>query len=61
VARLADPATAPCYIAAAQAFDHFGFDQDGRLRAVVARDYALETTVAGVPLYRARHKACGTG
>ncbi len=61
VARLADLATAPCYIAAAQAFDRFGFDQEGRLRAVVAHDYALDTTVAGVPLYRARHKVCGTG
>ena len=61
VARLADPATAPCYVVAAQAFDRFGFDQDGSLRAVVARDYELEATVAGVPLYRARHTACGTG
>jgi hypothetical protein len=47
VARLADPAPAPCYIAAAQAFDRFDFNQHGRLRAVTARQEG--------------HKACGTG
>ncbi|HEX6738698.1 MAG TPA: glycosyltransferase family 39 protein [Vicinamibacteria bacterium] len=52
VARLADPATAPRYIVGAQRFDRWGLDADGRLRAVVARDYTLETTVEGVPLYR---------
>ena len=51
-ARLADPATAPRYIVGAQAFDFRGFDADGALRAVVARDYTLETTIGGVPLYR---------
>ena len=43
VARLAGQATAPCYIAAAQAFDRFGFDQDGRLRAAIARHKARGT------------------
>lgn len=52
VTRLGDPATAPRYIAGAQAFDFRGFDADGALRALVARDYTLETTIAGVPLYR---------
>ena len=52
VARLADPATAPRYVVAAQSFDDYGFDADGALRAVVARDYTLETTIEGVPLYR---------
>lgn len=54
VARLANPATAPRYIVGAQAFDRWGFDQQGTLRAVVARDYALETTIDGIPLYRRR-------
>jgi 4-amino-4-deoxy-L-arabinose transferase-like glycosyltransferase len=52
VARIADPATAPRYIVGAQAFDRFGFDPGGTLRAVVARDYILETTIGGLPLYR---------
>ncbi|HET8626844.1 MAG TPA: hypothetical protein VFL91_05475 [Thermomicrobiales bacterium] len=52
VARLADPATAPRYIVGAQDFTRWGLDADGSLRAVVARDYALETTIDGVPLYR---------
>lgn len=52
VARIANPTTAPRYIAGAQAFDRFGFDSDGRLRAIVARDYTLETTIGGVPIYR---------
>ena len=52
VARIADPATAPRYIVGAQEFDRFGFDADGTLRAIVARDYQLETTIEGVPLYR---------
>lgn len=52
VARLDDPATAPRYIVGAQAFDFRSFDADGALRAVVARDYVLETTIAGMPLYR---------
>lgn len=51
-ARLGDPATAPRYIAGVQAFDFRGFDADGALRAVVARDYTWETTIDGVPLYR---------
>jgi 4-amino-4-deoxy-L-arabinose transferase-like glycosyltransferase len=52
VARLADPATAPRYIVVVQPFDAGGLDADGALRAVVARDYTLETTIGGVPLYR---------
>lgn len=52
VSRLGDPATAPRYIVGAQAFDFRGFDADGALRAIVARDYTLETTIDGVPLYR---------
>lgn len=54
VARLADPTTAPRYIVGAQAFDRWGFDKQGTLRAVVARDYVLETTIDGIPLYRRR-------
>jgi 4-amino-4-deoxy-L-arabinose transferase-like glycosyltransferase len=54
VARIADPATAPRYIVGAQPFDDFGFDADGRLRAIVARDYVLETTIGGIPVYRRR-------
>ena len=52
VARIADPATAPRYIVGAQAFDRWGFDPDGTLRAIVARDYTLETTIGDLPLYR---------
>jgi 4-amino-4-deoxy-L-arabinose transferase-like glycosyltransferase len=52
VDRLGDPATAPRYIVGAQAFDFRGFDADGALRAIVARDYMLETAIDGVPLYR---------
>src|SRR5690606_38097482 len=54
VARIADPATAPRYIVGAQPFDRFGFDADGRLRAIVARDYTLETTIREVPVYPRR-------
>jgi len=50
-ARLADPASAPRYIVGAQAFDFRGLDADGALRTIVARDYTLETTIDGVPLY----------
>lgn len=52
VARLADPASAPRYIVEAQDFARWGLDADGRLRALVARDYVLETTIEGIPLYR---------
>jgi hypothetical protein len=52
VARIADPATAPRYIVGVQAFDRWDFDPNGTLRAIVARSYWLETTIAGVPLYR---------
>ena len=52
VARLADPSQAPRYIVAVEPFDYQGMDGDGKLRAVVARDYTLETTIGGVPLYR---------
>jgi 4-amino-4-deoxy-L-arabinose transferase-like glycosyltransferase len=52
VALIANPATAPRYIVGAQAFDRWGFDPDGALRAIVARDYSLETTIDGIPLYR---------
>lgn len=51
VALLADPITAPRYIVGAQPFDVAGLDADGRLRAVVARDYTQETTIGGIPLY----------
>jgi hypothetical protein len=54
VARIANPATAPRYIVAAQAFDRFGFDASGDLRAVVTRDYRLDATIAGVPIYERR-------
>jgi hypothetical protein len=52
VARIANPRTAPAYIIAAQPLDAFGLDPDGALRAVVARDYQLETTIGGLPIYR---------
>jgi hypothetical protein len=52
VERLANPATAPRYVVAAQPFDNYGFDDDGALRAVIERDYRLETTIGGIPLYR---------
>ena len=52
VARIGDPATAPRYIVGAQAFDRWGFDPDGALRAIVARDYGCETTIEGIALYR---------
>jgi 4-amino-4-deoxy-L-arabinose transferase-like glycosyltransferase len=54
VARISDPRTAPLYIVAAQPFDAFGLDSDGTLRAVVDRDYVLETTIDDIPLYRHR-------
>ena len=53
VDRLADPARAPRYIVGVQAFDFFGGDLDGAMRAVVARDYLLEATIDGVPFYTA--------
>jgi 4-amino-4-deoxy-L-arabinose transferase-like glycosyltransferase len=56
VARLADPTTAPRYIVGAQAFDRWGFDPDGALRAIVARDYERETTIGGVDLYRRKDR-----
>ena len=52
VARLANPATAPRYIVGAQAFDRWDFDPAGTLRAIVARDYQLETTINDLPIYR---------
>ncbi len=52
VARLDDPATAPLYIVGAQTFDRWGFDPERALRAVVTRDYGLETTIGGIELYR---------
>lgn len=52
VARIADPQTAPTYIIAVQPFDVYGIDEQGEFRAVVARDYTLETTIGGLPLYR---------
>ena len=52
VARLADPATAPRYIVAAQPFDWLELDPNGALRAVVARDYTLETAIGDMTLYR---------
>ena len=54
VAQLADPQTAPRYIVEAHPFDAFGLDQDGTLRAVVARDYILETTVDNTAIFRRR-------
>ena len=39
-------------IVGAQAFDRFGFDPNGTLRAIVARDYVLESTIGGMPVYR---------
>jgi hypothetical protein len=52
VARVNDPATATTYIVAEQSFDEFGLDPAGAQRAIVARDYTLEATVAGIPIYR---------
>ncbi|HEY8602276.1 MAG TPA: hypothetical protein VIL85_27875 [Thermomicrobiales bacterium] len=52
VVRIGTPATAPRYIVGAQAFDRWGFDTDGTLRAIVARDYEIETTIDGIDLYR---------
>ncbi len=52
VTRIDTPATAPRYIVGAQAFDRWGFDADGTLRAIVARDYERETTIEGIDLYR---------
>ncbi|MFN8514024.1 MAG: hypothetical protein U0232_13710 [Thermomicrobiales bacterium] len=52
VARLDDPATAPRYVVGAQPFDASGFDRDGALRAVIARDYRVETVIGPVQLYR---------
>jgi len=52
VARIADWATAPLYIVEAQAFDRWGFDPHGKLRAVIASNYRLETTIEGLPIYR---------
>jgi 4-amino-4-deoxy-L-arabinose transferase-like glycosyltransferase len=51
---LTDPATAPRYILAAQPFDYRGLDPHGALRAVVASQYTLETTIDGIPIYRRR-------
>lgn len=52
VARLADPATAPRYIVAAQPFDAAGLDPEGAMRALIANDYRPETTIDGLTLYR---------
>lgn len=52
VVRIGNPATAPRYIVGAQAFDRWGFDADGTLHAIVARDYERETTIEGIDLYR---------
>ena len=46
-----DPATAPTYVVAEQPFDQFDLDRDGAMRAIIARDYRLEATVAGIPIY----------
>lgn len=54
VARIADPQTAPRYIVAAQPFDSFGLDPNGALQDTVQRNYVLETTIEGIPLYRHR-------
>ena len=54
VARMANPTTAPRYVVEAQAFDRWGFDPDRELRGIVARDYLLEATIGGVPIYRRR-------
>ena len=52
IARLANPATAPRYIVELHPFDYADRDADGALRAIVARDYALETTIGGAHVYR---------
>jgi hypothetical protein len=52
MALLTDPATSPQYIVAAQNFDYGGLDTDGTLRSLVTHQYALETTIGGIPLYR---------
>ncbi|HEY8602428.1 MAG TPA: hypothetical protein VIL85_28660 [Thermomicrobiales bacterium] len=57
VALLNDPATAPTYIVGAQPFDVLGLDPEGALRAIVARDYALESTVEGMPIFRRVERA----
>lgn len=52
LALLEQPATAPRYIVGAQDFTRWGLDNEGKLRALLARDYAPAVTIAGVPLYR---------
>jgi len=51
-ARLTDPQTAPTYIVGMQPFNVYGLDAHGQIRAAIAREYRLETTIAGIPLYR---------
>ena len=57
VALLDNPDTAPTYIVGAQPFDVLGLDPEGALRAIVARDYALEATVEGMPIFRRVERA----
>lgn len=52
MALLIAPATAPRYIVVARSFDYRGLDTDGVLRSLVERQYVLETTIGGIPLYR---------
>lgn len=51
-AIIANEGSAPRYIVVVQPLDSFDLDPDGALRAIVARDYDLETTIGGIPLYR---------
>lgn len=52
LALLSNPATAPRYVAVTHPYDAFGLDPDGQLRAIIARDYILEATIVGFPIYR---------
>lgn len=52
LALLTAPETTPRYIIAAQEFDYLGIDADGRLRALIAHQYVLETSIDGIPLFR---------
>jgi hypothetical protein len=54
-AILSNPATAPRYIVLTDDINRWGFDPTGRLQALVARDYTLDITIDGIPLYRRVH------
>ena len=55
IALLTEPSTAPRYIALVHDFGDFSLDGAGRMASLVARDYVLETTIDGIPIYRRAH------